>query len=161
MEQKHALAATSVLILVIAGMFIFAYLKKQEITETKVTEKTDTTTSSTSPYANITRLDAKHFFVNGKHTLVGEMVLPTRCDLLNWETIVAESMPEQVTIDLSVVNHTDDCEKVPTAQRFKIDFTASENASIRVRFDNRTLDLNLIPPAEGETPEDYELFIKG
>lgn len=159
MENKHIGIAIGTLVLIIAGMFVFAYLKKTELNEappqnTQVTE-------DTSPYANITRIDAKHFFINGEHTIVGEILMPTSCDLLNWSTRIAESMPEQVTIDFTVVNHSDTCAQVVTAQRFKVSFTASEQAVIKATFEGRAIEVNLIPALTGESPDDFELFIKG
>ena len=159
MEHKGIVAGVVVLILIIAGMFIFAYIKKSEIEKgPQVTPRTEDTAS---PYSGITRVDAKHFFVNGTHTVAGEIPMPTPCDLLDWDARVAESMPEQVTIDFDVVNHAETCSQVVTQQRFKVTFNASENAVIRATLEGRSIELNLIPALPGETPEDFELFIKG
>lgn len=160
MENKHITAAIVVLVLIIVGMFVFAYLKKTELNEvsvptTTVVEKDD------SRYGDITRIDAKHFFSNGTHTVVGEILMPTPCDLLNWSSRVQESMPEQVIIDFDVVNHSDTCASVVTAQRFKVVFNASEKAEIKARLEGRSIEVNLIPALQGESPDDFELFIKG
>ena len=158
-EHKSIFAGIIVLALVIAGMFVFAYLKKKEITEAPVvTPKTEETVS---PYKDITRIEGKHFFQNGTHTVVGEIPFPTACDLLNWDARIAESMPEQVTIAFDVVNNSDSCAQVVTSQRFKVSFSASENASIRATLENRQVELNLVPALPGESPDDFELFIKG
>ncbi len=159
MENKHIGIAIGTLLLIIAGMFVFAYLKKTELSEAPL-QNTQIQEES-SPYANITRIDAKHFFINGEHTIVGEILMPTSCDLLNWSTRIAESMPEQVTIDFTVVNHSDTCAQVVTAQRFKVSFTASEQAVIKATFEGRAIEVNLIPALTGESPDDFELFIKG
>lgn len=159
MQNKSAIAAVVVFGLIIVGMFVFAYLKKAELTEVVVTPPVENTVPG--PYDTITRIDAKHFFIDGVHTLAGEILMPTPCDLLNWDSLVAESMPEQVTVQFDVINTADMCAQTVTPQRFKVTFTASENASIRAMFEGRDIELNLIPPGEGETPEDFELFIKG
>jgi len=113
------------------------------------------------PYADITRIDAKHYLIDGMHTLVGEVLMPTPCDLLESTAQVMESYPEQVIVDFSVINNAEMCTQVVTAQRFKVDFSASPEAVIRARFMGRDVELNLIPAAAGEKPEDFELFIKG
>ncbi len=159
MQNKSAIAAVVVFGLIIVGMFVFAYLKKAELTEVVVTPPVENTVPG--PYDTITHIDAKHFFIDGVHTLAGEILMPTPCDLLNWDSLVAESMPEQVTVQFDVINTADMCAQAVTPQRFKVTFTASENASIRAMFEGRDIELNLIPPGEGETPEDFELFIKG
>lgn len=160
MEHKHIGAAVAVLVLIIVGMFVFMYLKKAEIEEQSMTT-TPVVTESDSPYAGITRIDAKHFFSNPKHTVVGEILMPTPCDLLNWDTRIQESSPEIVTIDFNVINHADTCAQVVTPQRFSVSFDADEGAAIRATLEGRPLEVNLIPALPGETPEDFEIFIKG
>ena len=75
--------------------------------------------------------------------------------------MIAESFPEQVTVDFKVINNAEACTQVITPQRFKVEFDASENASMRARLNGRNIELNLIPAAEGETPDEFEIFIKG
>jgi hypothetical protein len=70
-------------------------------------------------------------------------------------------MPEQVTLDFNVINNAEVCAQVVTTQRFKVEAQASEQAIIKARFMGREVELNLVPPSAGETPEDFELFIKG
>ena len=87
--------------------------------------------------------------------------MPTPCDLLEAEARVMESFPEQVVVDFSVLNNAEFCAQQVTPARFMVSFTASENASISALFMGRAVELNLMPPAEGGTPDDFELFIKG
>jgi len=105
---------------------------------------------------------AKHQFKDGAHTIVGEIDMPTPCHLLDWETIIAESFPEQVTINFkSVYNSADVCAQVVTPQRFKITFEASENAVISATLDGKKIILNLIEAPKDEDLDDFEIFIKG
>lgn len=162
MHNKNAVIAVIVFALIIIGMFLFAYLKRNELAAPTNTGQTTNIPAATStPYDSITRIDAKHFFIDGEHTLVGEIAMPTPCDLLNWSSRVAESKPEQVTVNFDVVNNAEVCTQVITPQRFKVTFKAGEDAVIRATLEGRTVELNLIPPATGETPDDFELFIKG
>lgn len=145
---------------VVIGMFVFAYMNRTA----EVTNQPDggeNMEESMTPYDNITRIDAKHFFIDGTHTLAGAIDLPTPCDLLETSALVAESFPEQVTADFTVINNSETCAQVVTSQRFLLSFDASEEASMSARFMGRNVDLNLIPAAEGETPDDFELYIKG
>ena len=159
MEHKHMIVAFSTLALIVVGMFVFTYLKKSELAEApSVTPPADL---KEGPYASITRIDAKHFFVSPTHTLVGEIIMPTPCDLLNWEVGIKGPSPETVTVDFKVVNHAENCEQKATPQRFMVTFDANKEAIIRATLEGRPVELNLIPTAEGETPADYELFMKG
>lgn len=140
-------------------MFTYAHLKKAELQTQNQPEPAQT--EEEIPYPYITRIDAKHYFIDGKHTLVGEIEMPTPCDLVETSASVMESFPEQVIVDFTVINNAEMCAQALTAQRFKVDFQASMEASIAARFMGRAVDLNLIPAAAGETPDEFEIFIKG
>lgn len=160
MHTRTVILTTVLFAIIIAGMFVFAFLKKKELNE-HIPASTDEEQVTTTPYDYITRIDAKHFFIDGVHTIAGSVQMPTPCDLLESSSRVMESYPEQVAIDFSVINTADMCAQVMTEQRFMTSFTASEAATIRAMFMGRAIELNLIPAAEGETPEDFELYIKG
>lgn len=160
MSQKSIILIVVLFALIVAGMFIFAHLKKGEI-QVVPTTVLDEPVSEPIPYPEITRVDAKHYLIDGTHTLVGELTMPTPCDLLQGEAVVMESYPEQVLVDFTVINNAETCTQVLTAQRFKVEFTASNEAMISARFMERDIELNLIPAPDGELPEDFEMFIKG
>lgn len=159
MNQKIVVISIALFILIVAGMFIFAYLKKSEVTE-PIVEETPTPQEDVE-YASITVITAKHFFIDGVHTLAGEIPMPTPCDLLEAEARVAESFPEQVTIDFNVINTAEMCAQVITPQRFMVTASASEGATFKATLMGRPVELNLVPAGAGETPEDFELYIKG
>ncbi len=161
MSQKSIILIVTLFVVIVVGMFTFAYLKKAELQPEVIIVPTEQSEQPSDAYPDITRIDAKHYFIDGVHTLVGELNMPTPCDLLEGEAVVMESFPEQVVIDFSVINRSDSCAQVVTAQRFKVEFTASEEASIRATFMGRDVELNLIPAAPGETPDEFEVFIKG
>ena len=159
--DKHTVVTIVVFFCVlVAGMFAFAFIKKGEIDEVKSDEQT-LTPEPTVEYPSITRVDAKHYFIDGVHTLVGEIPMPTPCDLLEAEAWVAESYPEQVTLNFSVINNSETCIQVVTPQRFKVEATASSEAVFSARLMSREIELNLIPDGPGETPDEFEVFIKG
>ena len=158
MSQKSITLVIVLFTLIVVGMFMYAKMKKTELT----VEPVDTEVPDTSvPYPEITRVDAKHYFIDGIHTLVGELNFPTPCDLLETEAVVMESYPEQVQINFTVINNAEMCTQVVTAQRFKVSAEVSQDATFRAVFMGRPIDLNLIPAAERETPDEFELFIKG
>lgn len=157
MDKRSIILVISVFVLIVIGMFVYAYLKQGEIAAPVVVAPEE----ELVPYANITRIDAKHFYIDGVHTFVGQVELPTPCDLLEAESVVAESYPEQVTINFNVINNSEVCAQVITAQRFKVSATASAEATVRATLMGRPVELNLIPAAAGETPEEFEVFIKG
>jgi hypothetical protein len=157
MDKKTIILVISIFALIVAGMFIFAYLKKGETTTMPVAE----TPEETFPYAGITRIDAKHFYIDGVHTFVGELTLPTPCDLLEVDSQIMESFPEQVRLDFNVINNSEVCAQVMTTQRFMVSATASSEAVVFAYLMGKEVVLNLIPAAAGETPDEFELYIKG
>jgi hypothetical protein len=157
MDKRTIILVGSLFALVVVGMFVYAYLKRTEIKQEPVVVVEE----EMMPYAGIERIDAKHYYIDGVHTLVGEIVLPTPCDLLQVDALVMESYPEQVRLDFTVINTSEMCAQVMTTQRFMTTATASAEAKISATFMGRNIDLNLLPAAEGETPDEFELYIKG
>ena len=167
MEQRTIILIVALFVLIVVGMFTFAYLKRTEHAMAPLPSAGTTSTpmrgeeSPTGPYANITRVTAKHFFEDGTHTFVGEIPMPTPCDLLEADALVRESMPEQVEIQFSVINNADTCAQVITPQRFSVSAEASEAATVSATLEGRPVELNLVPPADGESPENFEIYQKG
>jgi hypothetical protein len=152
----------TVLVLIIAGMFTFAYLKRAEIATPAPAAPepmAPTTTVAVPFYAS--RIDVKHFIEGTTHTFAGTVEMPTPCDLLSAQAIVQESLPEQIVIDFSVTNNAEACAQVITPQRFKVEATASREATVRGTWQGVPIEINLIPAAPGERPEDFEVFYKG
>lgn len=158
MDKRTIILVVTLFALIVAGMFFYAYLKRGEVVENPVTV---TLEKEGVAYPNIDRINAKHFFKDGVHTFVGEIELPTPCDLLEVDSTVMESYPEQIRLNFNVINNSETCAQVITVQRFMVTAKASADASVTAVFMGRTVELNLIPAAVGETPEEFELFIKG
>lgn len=157
MSQKSIILFSILFVVLVAGMFTYAHLKRAEILEPTNFESV----VIPGPEYGITRIEAKHFFIDGEHTIVGSLTMPTPCDLVTAASRVAESMPEQVTFDFSVLNNSESCVQVTTPARFKVSATASALASLAATFMGKPVELNLIEAEPGETPESFELYIKG
>lgn len=112
----------------------------------------------TRPSVTIT---AKHQYKDGTHIVAGETDMPTPCHILNWETLIAESYPEQVTINFNLSTQAEMCTQVITPTRFKVEFKVSEMASINATLNGERIILNLIEAGTEENLDDFELFIKG
>lgn len=159
MNKSSIILIVILFILVIVGMFMFSSFKNEEIQNTNPEENIEPNEQAEVPTPK--RIDAKHFYIDSKHTFVGEMVMPTPCDLLDVSAVVMESYPEQVRLDFKVVNTSENCAQVLTNQRFSVEAIASEEAKITATFNDEPAELNLIPAGTGETPEEFEIYIKG
>lgn len=163
MNQKAIVLSVLIFFVVVGGMFAFAYFKKKELerTATPVPAKEIVDVVKTP-----VRINGMHFFVDGTHTVIGDVVLGSTCDLITVDdTLVAESAPEQVRILLSVVNNDTEqssCIQTPTTRRFKTIFTASKNAIIQATLNGEPALLNLIEGDPKQNPDDVgEIFLKG
>jgi len=157
--RRTVMLAVLAFLAVVAAMFAFAFFTQNDSKESDSNKQSVEQTDER--YSDIQRIDGKHFYIDGVHTVVGEIQMPTPCDLLDVDSLVAESFPEQITLDFKVINNAEFCAQVVTPQRFKVSATASEEATFTALFNNRVVELNLIEAAPGETPEEFELFIKG
>jgi len=158
MNQRALLLAAFAFIAIVALMFGYAYLKKSEIDTPKevFVPVPESTTEVPLP------VNAVHFFENGTHILVGEVLMPTPCDLIETDARVAESMPEQVTVAFTVINNANACAQVLTPQRFRVEFAASASAKIAATWNGVSVVLNLRDAEAGETPGTLEdLYFKG
>ncbi len=158
MKKREIVLSVALLVTIILGMFVYTYLAQQKLV---VAPEVPTTPTPVANNYGITQIDATHFYIDGVHTIVGEISLPTPCDLLTYQSSVAESMPEQITYQFAVINNSDMCAQVVTTQRFRIEATASEMATHKATFMNAFVELNLRQAAPGETPEAFELYQKG
>ncbi len=158
MRRRDIVLVSSLLAILVVGMFVYTYLERGSLPA--VVPVVEAPTVPVDRYG-IKQIEGKHFYLDGVHTVVGELIMPTPCDLLEYNAVVAESMPEQVTLAFSVINNDDSCANLATPQRFLLTATASEMASFQATFMGQPVELNLIEAAANETPESFELYIKG
>jgi hypothetical protein len=158
MRQRDIVLVCVLLAVIVLGMFTYTYLERNQM---PVEPAPVVETPTTEVPAYMSRIEAKHFFTDGVHTIVGEVMMPTPCDLLTYEATVAESFPEQITYNFGVINNSELCAQVVTPQRFLITASASAEATHRATFNGQSIELNLIEAAPNETPDSFELYFKG
>ncbi len=157
MKQRDIVLVCCLLGAIVAGMFTYTYLAKQE-------QKQNVPDSIATPQVEkplFSRVEGKHFYRDGVHTIIGEIMMPTPCDLLTYEAVVAESYPEQVTVAFDSINTSESCASVVTAQRFMVSATASVAANFKATYKGQPIELNLVEAAADERPESFELYSKG
>jgi hypothetical protein len=158
MNQRALIVSVIIFIAIVGAMFGYAAMKRAELS----TPQVGIEPAPRIDEAPEVRVNAVHFIQDDTHTVVGDLMVPTPCDLIQASVSVAESMPEQVTIALTTINNDDSCAQVMTLQRFRVDFQASKDASIRATLDGRDVILNLRDAEPGTEPEKLEdLYFKG
>lgn len=160
--NKQMIISVILFLLIVGGMFGYVYYKQAQLTnQAEPTQEEPDPSVLGTKFDYIERIDVKHFYIDGVHTYVGELAMPTPCDLLNVSNAVQESYPETIVINFDVINNSETCIQVVTNQRFRTDAPASAEASVVAYFEGRQIELNIVPAAPGETPDEFELFIKG
>lgn len=156
MEKRTIILIITLFALIVIGMFTYTYIKKSEISQIPTAE---VPVVKEDPLG--INIDAKHFFIDGVHTFVGEMTMPTPCDLLEVNSVAQESYPEQIRLDFTVINNSKSCEQIATNQRFMVSAKASSEAKVSATYLGNPAIINLIPAGPGETPDEFEIYIKG
>jgi hypothetical protein len=108
-------------------------------------------------------VNALHQFKGGTHTIAGEVDVPTPCDLLEAEGAVEVREPreDKATIQFTTVNEADVCAQVVTPARFKVSFTAGEEAEIVGTWNGRPVKLNLVEVGPNDNIDDFDVYFKG
>lgn len=157
MRQRDIVLVCALLATIVLGMFVYTYLERQS--SNKSPDQVEVVEEPV--VVPVSRIEGKHFYRDGVHTIVGEVMMPTPCDLLTYDAVVSESFPEQVSFNFGVINNSDTCAQVVTAQRFLVSATASDSAVLSATFNGVPVELNLVEAAPNETPDSFELYIKG
>lgn len=164
MNQRAIIVAVVLFIVIVLGMFAYARMKSAEVNKVEPLPETP----QKEEYAEIERIDAKHYFKDGTHTVAGEIMMPTPCDLLESRAVKTATSspdypyPDQIGLEFTVINYTGAvCAQVITPQRFKVSFEAGEDALIGATFKGEKVMLNFVEAGPDENPDDFELFQKG
>ena len=100
------------------------------------------------------KITAAHTFAEGMHKIKGSLSLPNPCWQMTINAVIAESFPEQVTLDFTLTPPDKDiaCIQVIDDRSFEATFPASEQASISARINDNAIPLDL----KNLTPEEFE-----
>ena len=170
MKNHGMVVAIIVFICIVVGMFVFAFLRKDELQ--KFPPSVEVRFADTKETQELVKINAKHFFkkdasdtgtgsVRGEHTIVGDITLNTACDLLTWDTGVTHSAPEAVVVFFKTVTDGTACAPATLPQRFKVNFVAEKDVRIDAKLDGADAEFNFIPVGDNESPDNFELFLKG
>lgn len=140
------------IIVVIAVILLIVLLPGGSATDKDTPQVSDDVTSYVPD-----EIRAIHEFEGGTHTLTGEVDLPTPCHTLTHDVSVAESFPEQVTINFETeVDEDIVCAQVITPTSFEVTFDASEEASIATRFNGTNVELTIVSGGQDDQDEIIE-----
>ena len=126
-----------VIVLVTVGMFVFSSKSTQDDL------LMDSGNISDNPYfQTLDSIPVRRSFANGMHTMQGHVILPNPCYDFTHEVVNAESFPEQVIIDFTVIPRAEVCVQVLDEREFTVTFQASEQALITARINGEAITLS-------------------
>ncbi len=153
-KTKTIIGVVAVIIIIVAAVAYYSTRENKEGQNVEQEEVEAVLPSGTQA------LSARHSFVAGKHIVAGEVKVPTPCVVLETAVRIAESFPEQVTIDFTATSDGEICAQVIDTRRFKVEFDASENATIKATWNGKPIELNLLK-ASASALEAFNIFVKG
>ena len=105
---------------------------------------------------SIDTISVVHAFVGGSHSYTGEINLPTPCHELSHTVTIAESFPEQVTIDFVATTETKECTQYIIPEPFSVSFMASSEAQVSMTLNKEPLLFKEISLDVPDIFEEYE-----
>lgn len=106
-------------------------------------------------------ITVRHQFRNGKHTVIGDVDLPTPCHKLATKVSTGKSNPVTHTIELTTSTSGDFCAQVITTKPFKVTFPGGKDDKITATLDGKNLILNIIHAEDSENLEEVDPYSKG
>ncbi len=146
-----------IVILILGGLFYYFAPDSMKFWDGQTASIIDSVTDNEDSEPIHETITAKHQYKNGTHTIVGEVNMPNPCYLLDTSSVVSG---KEVTISFIASTTDDICAQVVTVERFRFDFNASSDATIRATWNGKPVELNLIPAGADEDLLDFEIYIK-
>jgi len=143
-------------LLVIAIFSIGAYLNnknKQESLDQNRQEAINSEIQRPSITVNV-----KHQFVEGIHTFVGVLELPTPCDKISSKVVKEQG---ETIIDLVYASTSEICAQVITEKEFTVTFAGEVNENIIARLNGELVNLNIYEIDSKQNIYEVKIFNKG
>jgi hypothetical protein len=104
-------------------------------------------------------LNVKRQHIDGTHTFVGTIILPTPCNSYNAE--VVSGNPAEIKITINELGPAETCIAVTDPRDFKVSYQAPFEQEFIITINGTEYNLNLFEVPEDENIDTVELYIKG
>lgn len=158
MKSQYILFALLVLIIIFGA---YAYISKED---GNILPPTNNDGSfSNKPPISVTEGDVTiaRASEGNTHTYTGVVSVPTPCHTLSTNVLIAESYPEQVTLEITVGAPAPDvvCAQVIAQKEFSVTFDASPEHTFRVLLNGKPVDVSVssLPQEEENSANTIEL----
>lgn len=152
-KKTTAIVIAIIIIVLIAGGFYLSYKKggvKAPTTEEGIPLKNGTGTNY-----EITVINAKHQYKNGKHIYAGIINLPTSCHTVDVKAVPAGA--GKYTLQFTTATTDETCAQMVTPRPFRVEFTAPKVITVDATLDGKAITLSVLEVKEGEDIDKVDL----
>ena len=146
-KKTTAIVIAIIIIVLIAGGFYMSY-KKGGVKTTGTADEIIPVKDGTGGKYEITFINAKHQYKNGKHIYAGMINLPSPCHTVDVKAVPAGA--DKYTLEFTTKTSDETCAQVITPRTFRIEFTAPKVISVDATLDGKAITFNVIEVAAGE-----------
>jgi len=156
-KKSMAIIIAIIVIILIGAGFYFSY-KKSGVQTTTTEDQIPLKDGSSSSY-EITAINARHQYKNGKHIYAGVIDLPTPCHSVS--VVAKASGTNKYTLEFTTKTTDEICAQVITPRPFRVEFTAPKNITVDATLDGKLITLNVLEVKEGEDIDKINFNDKG
>lgn len=156
-KKTIAIVIAIIVIIIIGAGFYFSYNKKSGV-QTTTEDQIPLKGESNSSY-QMTFINARHQYKNGKHTYAGVIDLPTPC--YNVSVVAVPAGAGKYTLKFTTSKTDGVCAQVITPRPFKVEFAAPKTITVNATLDDKDITLNVLEVKEGEDIDRVDFNDKG
>ena len=125
-KKSTAIIIAIIVIILIGAGFYFSY--KKSGVQTGTTEDQIPLKNGSSSSYEITAINARHQYKNGKHIYAGVIDLPTPCHSVS--VVATPSGTNKYTLQFTTKTTDEVCAQVITPRPFRVEFAAPKNITV-------------------------------
>lgn len=156
-NKKTTAIIIAVIVIILIGAGFYFSSKKSGV-QTTTEDQIPLKNGSDSSY-EITAINARHQYKNGKHTYAGVIDLPTPCHTVSVTAVPAGA--NKYTLQFTTKTTDEICAQVITPRPFRVEFTAPKNITVDANLDGKLITLNILEVKEGEDIDSVNFNDKG
>lgn len=157
-NKKTTAIVIAIIVIILIGAGFYFSSKKNGVQTGTTEEQIPLKDGSSSSY-EITAINARHQYKNGKHIYAGVIDLPTPCHTVSVEAVSTGA--GKYTLKFTTKTTDEVCAQVITPRPFRVEFAAPKNITVGATVDGRPVTLNVLEVREGEDIDKVQFNDKG
>lgn len=156
-NKKTTAIIIAVIVIILIGAGFYFSSKKSGV-QTTTEDQIPLKDGSSSSY-EITAINARHQYKNGKHIYAGVIDLPTPCHTVSVEAVSTGA--GKYTLKFTTKTTDEVCAQVITPRPFRVEFAAPKNITVGATVNGKNVTLNVLEVREGEDIDRVQFNDKG